>query len=214
MSNKINVILVDDHEMVRLGLKSFLNLQGDIEVVGEAGNGRDGVDLALELRPDVVVMDLVMPELDGVQATLELLKEWPEARILVLTSYLDNEKIYPVIEAGAKGYMLKTSSAAEILNSIRKVYRGEEAIETEVDNKIKYHDSHPYLHDDLTARERDILALLAKGYDNQTIANELFISLKTVKTHVSNILGKLNVDDRTQAVVYAFRHHLVSQDDE
>lgn len=214
MSNKINVILVDDHEMVRLGLKSFLNLQGDVEVVGEAGNGREGVDLALELRPDVVVMDLVMPELDGVQATLELLKEWPEAKILVLTSYLDNEKIYPVIEAGAKGYMLKTSSAAEILNSIRKVYRGEEAIETEVDNKIKYHDSHPDLHDDLTARERDILALLAKGYDNQTIANELFISLKTVKTHVSNILGKLNVDDRTQAVVYAFRHHLVSKDDE
>ena len=126
MSNKINVILVDDHEMVRLGLKSFLNLQGDVEVVGEAGNGREGVDLALELRPDVVVMDLVMPELDGVQATLELLKEWPEAKILVLTSYLDNEKIYPVIEAGAKGYMLKTSSAAEILNSIRKVYRGEE----------------------------------------------------------------------------------------
>ena len=136
MSNKINVILVDDHEMVRLGLKSFLNLQGDVEVVGEASNGREGVDLALELRPDVVVMDLVMPELDGVQATLELLKEWPEAKILVLTSYLDNEKIYPVIEAGAKGYMLKTSSAAEILNSIRKVYRGEEAIETEVDNKI------------------------------------------------------------------------------
>ena len=128
MSNKINVILVDDHEMVRLGLKSFLNLQGDVEVVGEASNGREGVDLALELRPDVVVMDLVMPELDGVQATLELLKEWPEAKILVLTSYLDNEKIYPVIEAGAKGYMLKTSSAAEILNSIRKVYRGEEAI--------------------------------------------------------------------------------------
>ena len=102
MSNKINVILVDDHEMVRLGLKSFLNLQGDVEVVGEASNGREGVDLALELRPDVVVMDLVMPELDGVQATLELLKEWPEAKILVLTSYLDNEKIYPVIEAGAK----------------------------------------------------------------------------------------------------------------
>ena len=105
MSNKINVILVDDHEMVRLGLKSFLNLQGDVEVVGEASNGREGVDLALELRPDVVVMDLVMPELDGVQATLELLKEWPEAKILVLTSYLDNEKIYPVIQAGAKGYM-------------------------------------------------------------------------------------------------------------
>ena len=214
MSNKINVILVDDHEMVRLGVSAYLAAQADIEVVAEAENGLMGYHKALELRPDIILMDLVMDVMDGVEATQKILAEWPEAKILVLTSYLDNEKIYPVIEAGAKGYMLKTSSAAEILNSIRKVYRGEEAIETEVDNKIKYHDSHPNLHDDLTARERDILALLAKGYDNQTIANELFISLKTVKTHVSNILGKLNVDDRTQAVVYAFRHHLVSQDDE
>ncbi|MGT2802119.1 response regulator transcription factor [Streptococcus henryi] len=211
---KINVILVDDHEMVRLGLKSFLNLQPDVEVIGEAGNGRAGIDVALDLRPDVVVMDLVMPEMNGVEATLALLKEWPEAKILVLTSYLDNEKIYPVIDAGAKGYMLKTSSAAEILNAIRKVSRGELAIETEVDKKIKAHDAKPDLHEDLTARERDILALLAKGYDNQTIADELFISLKTVKTHVSNILAKLEVDDRTQAVVYAFKHHLVAQDDE
>ena len=213
MSNKINVILVDDHEMVRLGLKSFLNLQGDVEVVGEAGNGREGVDLALELRPDVVVMDLVMPELDGVQATLELLKEWPEAKILVLTSYLDNEKIYPVLDAGAKGYMLKTSSAEEILRAIRKVEQGELAIETEVSQKVEYRKNHVELHDDLTARERDILALLTKGYENQRIADELFISLKTVKTHVSNILSKLEVSDRTQAVVYAFQHHLVSQED-
>lgn len=211
---KTSIILVDDHEMVRLGLKSFLNLQPDVEVIGEASNGRTGIDMALELRPDVVVMDLVMPEMNGVEATLELLKAWPEAKILVLTSYLDNEKIYPVIAAGAKGYMLKTSSAAEILNAIRKVAKGELAIETEVDKKIKAHDAKPDLHEDLTARERDILALLAKGYDNQTIADELFISLKTVKTHVSNILSKLEVDDRTQIVVYAFKHHLVAQDDE
>ncbi|AND79811.1 response regulator transcription factor [Streptococcus pantholopis] len=210
----IRVILVDDHEMVRLGLKSFLNLQADVEVVGEASNGRDGIDMALELKPDVVVMDLVMPEMDGVTATLALLKEWEEAKILVLTSYLDNEKIYPVIEAGAKGYMLKTSSAAEILNAIKKVAQGQLAIETEVDKKIKAHNQNPDLHEDLTAREYDILKLLAKGYDNQTIANELFISLKTVKTHVSNILAKLEVDDRTQAVVYAFKHHLVPQDEE
>lgn len=214
MTQKIKVILVDDHEMVRLGLKSFLNLQPDVEVVGEAGNGLDGINLALELKPDVVVMDLVMPEMSGVEATLKLLEEWKEAKILVLTSYLDNEKIYPVIEAGAKGYMLKTSSAAEILNAIQKVARGELAIETEVDKKIKAHDMQPELHEDLTARERDILRLLAKGYDNQTIADELFISLKTVKTHVSNILAKLEVDDRTQAVVYAFKHYLVPQDDE
>lgn len=214
MTQKIKVILVDDHEMVCLGLKSFLNLQPDVEVVGEAGNGLDGINLALELKPDVVVMDLVMPEMSGVEATLKLLEEWKEAKILVLTSYLDNEKIYPVIEAGAKGYMLKTSSAAEILNAIQKVARGDLAIETEVDKKIKAHDMQPELHEDLTARERDILRLLAKGYDNQTIADELFISLKTVKTHVSNILAKLEVDDRTQAVVYAFKHHLVPQDDE
>lgn len=211
--DKIKVILVDDHEMVRLGLKSFLNMQKDVEVIAEASNGRQGIELALELKPDVLVMDLVMPELGGVEATLEILKEWPEAKILVLTSYLDNEKIYPVIDAGAKGYMLKTSSAAEILNAIQKVAKGQLAIETEVDKKIKAHDRKPNLHDELTAREYDILYLLAKGFDNQTIADELFISLKTVKTHVSNILSKLEVDDRTQAVVYAFRHHLVPQDD-
>lgn len=211
--DNITVILVDDHEMVRLGLKSFLNMQKDISVIAEAATGRQGVDMALELKPDVVVMDLVMPELGGVEATLEILQKWSEAKILVLTSYLDNEKIYPVIEAGAKGYMLKTNSAAEILNAIRKVSKGQLAIETEVDKKIKAHDQHPDLHEELTAREYDILYLLAKGYDNQTIADELFISLKTVKTHVSNILAKLEVDDRTQAVVYAFRHHLVPQDD-
>lgn len=206
------IILIDDHEMVRMGLKSFLNLQPDIEVIGEASDGKAGIDLALALKPDVVVMDLVMPEMDGVEATLAILKKWKEANILVLTSYLDNEKIYPVIKAGAKGYMLKTSSAAEILNAIRKISCGELAIETEVDKKIKDYQNHPELHQSLTARERDILALLAKGYDNQTIADELFISLKTVKTHVSNILAKLEVDDRTQAVVYAFQHHLVPQD--
>ncbi len=211
--NKLSVLLIDDHELFRLGLKSFLNLQTDIEVIGEAVNGKDGIAKTLDLKPDVVVMDLVMPEMDGVEATLQILHDWPEAKILVLTSYLDNEKIYPVIDAGAKGYMLKTSNAPEILNAIRKVATGELAIETEVEQKIKHHEDNPDLHEELTAREKDILNLLAKGYDNQTIADELFISLKTVKTHVSNILAKLQVDDRTQAVVYAFRHHLVPQDE-
>lgn len=212
--SKIQVILVDDHEMVRLGLKSFLNLQPDIEVVAEASDGDEGLDLALSLKPDVVVMDLVMPKMTGVEATLALLEKWPEAKILILTSYLDNEKIYPVLNAGAKGYMLKTSSADEIVGAIRKVERGELAIETEVEKKVEYNKRHPALHEDLTARERDILALLAKGYDNQRIADESFISLKTVKTHVSNILAKLAVSDRTQAVVYAFQHGLVAQDEE
>ena len=209
----MKILLVDDHEMVRLGLKSYLDLQADVEVVAESSNGREGVKQALELRPDVIIMDIVMPEMNGIEATLAILETWPEAKILILTSYLDNEKIYPVLDAGAKGYMLKTSSAEEILSAVRKVAKGEIAIETEVSKKVQYHRNHVELHDDLTARERDILGLLAKGYENQRIADELFISLKTVKTHVSNILSKLEVSDRTQAVVYAFQHHLVPQED-
>ena len=178
----MKVLLVDDHEMVRLGLKSFLSMQTDIEQVLEAKNGHEGVELALKERPDVIIMDIVMPELNG-------------------------------IDAGAKGYILKTSSATEILQAVRKVAKGEFAIETEVSQKVESRKNHAELHDDLTARERDILALLTKGYENQRIADELFISLKTVKTHVSNILSKLEVSDRTQAVVYAFRHHLVNQED-
>lgn len=212
--NAIRVMLIDDHEMVRLGLKSYLNLQPDVEVVAEAGDGEEGLTKALEVKPDVVVMDLVMPKMTGVEATLALLKEWPQAQIVILTSYLDNEKIYPVLEAGARGYILKTSSADEILSAIRKVARGEYAIETEVEKKVEHHKRYPDLHEDLTAREREILTLLAKGYDNQRIADESFISLKTVKTHVSNILSKLEVSDRTQAVVYAFQHGLVPQDEE
>lgn len=212
--SKISVLLVDDHQMVRLGLKSFLNLQADIAVIAEADDGQEGLEKALNLRPDVVIMDLVMPQMTGVEATLALLKEWPQARILILTSYLDNEKIYPVLEAGAKGYMLKTSSAEEIVSAIRKVAQGEYAIETQVEKKVEDQRRNPAPHLDLTARERDILALLAKGYDNQRIADESFISLKTVKTHVSNILSKLGVSDRTQAVVYAFQHGLVAQEED
>ena len=123
--NAIRVMLIDDHEMVRLGLKSYLNLQPDVEVVAEAGDGEEGLTKALEVKPDVVVMDLVMPKMTGVEATLALLKEWPQAQIVILTSYLDNEKIYPVLEAGARGYKLKTSSADEILSANRKGARGE-----------------------------------------------------------------------------------------
>lgn len=209
----MKILLVDDHQMVRLGLKSYLELQDGIAEVSEAVNGKEGVEQALADHPDVIIMDIVMPEMNGIEATLAILKEWPEAKILILTSYLDNEKIYPVLDAGAHGYMLKTSSAEEILRAVKKVAKGEFAIETEVSKKVEYHRNHIELHEDLTARERDILGLLAKGYENQRIADELFISLKTVKTHVSNILSKLEVSDRTQAVVYAFQHHLVPQED-
>lgn len=142
MRISMKILLVDDHEMVRLGLKSYLDLQADVEVVAESSNGREGVKQALELRPDVIIMDIVMPEMNGIEATLAILETWSEAKILILTSYLDNEKIYPVLDAGAKGYMLKTSSADEILSAVRKVSKGEIAIETEVSKKVQYHRNH------------------------------------------------------------------------
>mgnify|MGYP000957428155 FL=1 len=209
----MKLLLVDDHQMVRLGLKSYFELQDNVEVVGEATNGAEGISMALELRPDVIVMDIVMPEVNGIDATLAILKEWPEAKILIVSSYLDNEKIMPVLNAGARGYMLKTSSADELFHAVQKVAAGELAIEQEVSKKVEYNRNHVELHEDLTARERDVLQLIAKGYENQRIANELFISLKTVKTHVSNILAKLQVSDRTQVAVYAFQHHLVAPDE-
>lgn len=131
----MKILLVDDHQMVRLGLKSYLELQDDIAEVSEAVNGKEGVEKALADRPDVIIMDIVMPEMNGIEATLAILKEWPEAKILILTSYLDNEKIYPVLDAGAHGYMLKTSSTEEILRAVKKVAKGEFAIETEVSKK-------------------------------------------------------------------------------
>ena len=138
----MKLLLVDDHEMVRLGLKSYLSMQDGIDQVLEASDGQEGVELALKERPDVIIMDIVMPHMTGIEATLSILKEWPDAKILILTSYLDNEKIYPVLDAGAKGYMLKTSSAEEILRAIRKVEQGELAIETEVSQKVEYRKNH------------------------------------------------------------------------
>lgn len=208
----IRVLVVDDHEMVRLGVTSYLMVQPDIEVVAEAENGLQGYQKALELQPDVILMDLVMHVMDGIEATQRILAEWPEAKIIIVTSFIDDEKVFPAIESGAVGYLLKTSSANEIADAIRQTYAGKQVIEKKVTDKLldkQYHDSIPQLHDNLTARELEILHLIAKGYSNQEIADELFITLKTVKTHVSNVLSKLGVDDRTQATIYAFKHHLV-----
>ncbi|MDR0921376.1 MAG: response regulator transcription factor [Lactobacillales bacterium] len=209
----IDVLLVDDHEMVRLGVSSYLSVQDDIEVVGEAENGKIGYEKALALRPDVILMDLVMDEMDGIESTKKILGEWPEAKILIVTSFIDDEKVYPAIEAGASGYLLKTSSASEIANAIRATFSGERVLEPEVTNKMMEHLSRkkePELYEELTNRENEVLQLIAQGRSNQEIADELFITLKTVKTHVSNILAKLEVEDRTQAAIYAFKHHLVS----
>ena len=208
----IRVLLVDDHEMVRLGVSSYLSIQSDVEVVGEAENGEDGYEKAMALRPDVILMDLVMEVMDGIESTKKILKEWPEARILIVTSFIDDEKVYPAIEAGASGYLLKTSTAHEIANAIRKTYNGERVLEPEVTTKMMEQLSNRnrhVLHEELTNPEQEILLLIAQGMSNQEIADELFITLKTVKTHVSNILAKLEVEDRTQAAIYAFKHGLI-----
>ena len=157
-------------------------------------------------------MDLVMDGMDGIEATKEILAQWPEAKIIIVTSFIDDEKVFPAMEAGASGYMLKTSSASEIADAIRSAYEGDTVFEEEVTQKIIERDHMPQeylLHDDLTNRETEILQLIAQGLSNQEIADECFITLKTVKTHVSNILSKLDVSDRTQATIYAFKHNLV-----
>lgn len=208
----IKVLLVDDHEMVRLGVSSYLMVQPDIEVIAEAENGLQGYNKAMNLRPDIILMDLVMDVMDGIEATQKIMTEWPAAKIIIVTSFLDDEKVYPAIEAGASSYILKTSSAKEIADAIRSTYAGDNVIVPEVTDKILARDAKAnqhHLHDDLTSRELEVLLLIAKGYSNQEIADELFITLKTVKTHVSNILSKLEVVDRTQATIYAFQNALI-----
>ncbi len=208
----IKVLFVDDHEMVRIGVSSYLSAQPDIEVVGEADDGKISVELALELRPDIILMDLVMKEMDGIEATRRIIESWPEAKIIIVTSFIDDEKVYPALEAGATSYMLKTSKASEIAEAVRKTYHGQSVLEPEVTGKmmVRMRQKEKQLpHEELTNREMEILLLIADGKTNQEIADELFIALKTVKVHVSNILSKLEVQDRTQAVIYAFKHSLV-----
>ena len=208
----IKVLFVDDHEMVRIGVSAYLSAQPDIEVIGEADNGKTAIDLALTLRPDIILMDLVMKEMDGIEATRRIIAKWPEAKIIIVTSFLDDEKVYPALEAGATSYMLKTSKASEIADAVRSTYGGQSILEPEVTGKMMLkmrQSNHHELHEELTSREMEILLLITDGKSNQEIADELFIALKTVKTHVSNILSKLQVQDRTQAVIYAFKHSLV-----
>lgn len=210
--DKIKLLIVDDHQMVRLGLSSFMNIQPDIEVVGEAADGESGYLKAKNLKPDVILMDLVMDRLDGIGATQKILAEMPEQKILILTSFLDDEKVFPALAAGAKGYILKTSQAAEIASAIRKVASGQDVLSGAVKEKINQQKHRkPELYDNLSKREMEVLKILAQGLSNQEIADQLFISLKTVKTHVSNLFNKLEVNDRTQATIYAIQHKLVDQ---
>lgn len=208
----IRVLLVDDHEMVRMGLSAYLSTQPDIDIVGQASNGQEGIDLAVEQKPDVILMDLVMEGMDGIAATAAITKKLADVKVIVLTSFIDDEKVYPVIEAGAFSYLLKTSSAAEITSAIRSAAKGEAVVEAKVTNKMMQRmrgakEKQP--HDSLTPRELEVLQLIGEGKSNQEIADELYIGIKTVKTHVSHILQKLTLDDRTQIAVYAHRCGLV-----
>jgi NarL family two-component system response regulator LiaR len=210
--SSIKVLLVDDHEMVRIGLAAVLGTEDGIEVVGEAGNGHDGIRLAQEYKPEVVLMDLVMEGMDGIETTRRLLQIHPECKVIVLTSFLDDEKMYPVIEAGAFSYLLKTSRASEIASAIRAAAKGQSILESQVASKImnrfRQPKAVPEPHEELTDREMEVLRLIAAGKSNQDVADDLFIGVKTVKFHVTNILAKLGVEDRTQAAIYAFKHGL------
>ncbi|WP_313893177.1 response regulator transcription factor [Psychrobacillus sp.] len=208
----IRILLADDHEMVRIGVSAYLQAQPDMDVVAEAVNGQEAVELALQHRPDIILMDMVMPIMNGAEATHEIVQRWPEAKVMIVTSFIDDDKVYPALEAGAISYLLKTSKASVIADSIRKTLNGDAVLEPEVTNKMMKRmrqGSSQALHEDLTDRELEVLLLMAEGKANQDIADTLFIALKTAKTHVSNILSKLEVSDRTQAVIYAFEHQLV-----
>lgn len=209
----IKVLIVDDHEMVRIGVSAYLATQNDIEIVAEAKNGKEAIEKALSLKPDIILMDLVMKEIDGIEATRKIIEQWPEAKIIIVTSFIDDDKVYPALEAGAKSYLLKTSNASEIAEAIRSTYNGQSILEPEVTGKLMNQFKQPASlpHETLTEREMEILLLMSEGKTNQEIADELFISIKTVKVHVSNILAKLDVQDRTQAVIYAFKNDLVQK---
>ena len=208
----ITVLLVDDHEMVRLGVRTYLSTQTDIDVIGEADSGKDAITKAVDLRPDIILMDIVMDQMDGIEATRQIINEWPAAKVLMMTSFIDDDKVYPALEAGATSYVLKTTKASDMAEAIRRTYAGESIFEREVTSKVlarmRGAQDVP-LHETLTVREMEVLRLIAAGKTNQEIADTLFIALKTTKVHVSNILSKLMVNDRTQAAIYAHEHHLI-----
>ena len=206
----IKVLFVDDHEMVRIGISSYLSTQSDIEVVGEGESGKDAIAKAHELQPDLILMDLLMEDMDGVEATTEIKKDLPHIKVVMLTSFIEDKEVYRALDAGVDSYILKTTSASDIAEAVRKTYNGESVFEPEVLVKMRNRmKKRAELYEMLTEREMEILLLIAKGYSNQEIARASHITIKTVKTHVSNILSKLEVQDRTQAVIYAFQHNLI-----
>lgn len=218
--NYVRILIADDHAIVRDGIRSLLATVPDIEVVAEAENGREAVSKARGLQPDVILMDLMMPEMDGIEAIGQIMEREPEARILVLTSFSADDKVFPAIKAGARGYLLKDTDSQELVQAIRQVYRGESWLHPKIARKLlRELSTEPPAQqessevDPLTGREVEVLHLVALGMSNQEIAIKLVISEGTVRTHVSNILSKLHVASRTQATLYALREGLASLDE-
>ncbi len=217
MKEVITVMIVDDHEMVRQGAASYLEAQEDIHVIAEASSGEEALIMAKELVPDVVLMDLVMPGLDGVEATRHLKDYSPRTQIIILTSFHEDEHIFPALQAGAISYLLKDVKAAELVEAIRRAASGEATLHPRVAERVikEFRVRDPdrqRLFTDLTEREMEVLKLIAGGYSNQKIADQLVISVGTVKGHVSNILSKLHLADRTQAAVYAWKEGLIQRE--
>ena len=205
----IRVLLADDHALFRQGLKSLLEAEGDFRVVGEAKDGWEAMRHALETKPDVILMDIQMPGLDGVQATQAILKEWPQAKVIMLTMYRQDAYVFEAVKAGARGYLLKDVDARELVDAIRRVHAGEVLLDAELaghiiqDFRAKKEASQP-LHAELSEREVQILRLVAQGYTNQEIAAELHISLSTVKTHIASLMAKLGLRNRVEVAMWAY----------
>lgn len=218
MSGKrIRLLVVDDHPVVRKGLIAILETEDELEIVGEGSNGREAVEQAVALQPDVVLMDLVMPEMDGIEATRLIKQRAPRVNILVLTSFSTNDKILPSLNAGAIGYLLKDSNPTDLIRAIRQVAQGEGSLHPAVTRQVLQQFMQPAAAEEpveeLTEREREVLRYIAQGLSNQEIARLLVVSVTTIHTHVSKILAKLNVTSRTQAALYALRKGLVTLDD-
>jgi NarL family two-component system response regulator LiaR len=216
-SNPIRVFVAEDHAIVRKGICALLTLEPGIEVVGEAGNGLEAVRGIESARPDVVLMDLVMPEMDGIQAIQQVMDRRPNTRILVLTSFATDDKVFPAIKAGAQGYLLKDSDPGEVVAAIRQLHRGQPSLHPRIARKLMQELSQPPEQpptpEPLTEREMEVLRLVAQGKNNRDIAEDLTITEGTVRVHVSSILGKLHLASRTQATLYALRQGLASLDD-
>ncbi len=218
MSTPIRVYMVDDHPIVRRGIQNLLDTEADIELVGAATNGKDAILEVGDFKPDIVLMDLVMPVMDGIEATRLIREKYPDVKILVLTSFASDDKVFPAIKAGAMGYLVKDTAPEELIRAIHQVHQGQPTLHPIIAQKLLSEISgpreQPPASDPLTDRELDVLKLVARGLSNQEIATELVVSVATVYTHVSNILSKLHLASRTQAALYALREGYASLYDE